>query len=183
MGYAVLHLEKVKGADSGMSAHIERTIQPKNADPKRTHLNRELIQFPDGVKNRTEAIQHRLDTAGLKRKIGKNQVQAIRIVLTGTHADMERIEQTGRLDEWCQDNLEWLRKTYGADNVVSAVLHMDEETPHIHSTIVPIVQTERKKQKGGVRDVDNIVEGSRNRPSRRNTGRKPLHPVCVLMRS
>ena len=147
MGYAVLHLEKAKGADSGMSAHIERTIQPKNADPKRTHLNRELIQFPDGVSNRTEAIQHRLNTAGLKRKIGKNHVQAIRIVLTGSHADMEHIEQTGRLDEWCQDNIDWLRKTYGADNVVSAVLHMDEETPHIHATIVPIVQTERKKQK------------------------------------
>jgi len=79
--------------------------------------------------------------------MGKNQVQAIRIVLTGTHADMEQIEQKGRLDEWCQDNLDWLRKTYGADNVVSAVLHMDEETPHIHATIVPIVQTERKKQK------------------------------------
>ena len=147
MGYAVLHLEKAKGADSGMSAHIERTIQPKNADPTRTHLNQELVQFPDGVRNRTAAIQHRLDTAGLKRKIGKNQVHAIRIVLTGTHADMEQIEQTGRLDEWCQDNINWLRRTYGADNVVSAVLHMDEETPHIHATIVPIVQTERKKQK------------------------------------
>ena len=147
MGYAVLHLEKAKGADSGMSAHIERTIQPKNADPTRTHLNRELIQFPNGVRNRTAAIQHRLNTAGLRRKIGKNQVQAIRIVLTGTHTDMERIEQLGRLDEWCQDNIDWLRKTYGADNVVSAVLHMDEETPHIHATIVPIVQTERKKQK------------------------------------
>jgi len=147
MGYAVLHLEKAKAADNGMSAHIERTIQPKNADPTRTHLNRELIQFPDGVCNRTAAIQHRLNTAGLKSKIGKNQVQAIRIVLTGTHADMEQIEQTGRLDEWCQDNIDWLRKTYGANNVVSAVLHMDEETPHIHATITPIVQTERKKQK------------------------------------
>ena len=147
MGYAVLHLEKAKGADSGMSAHIERTIQPKNADPKRTHLNRELIQFPEGVRNRTEAIQHRLNTAGLTRKIGKNQVQAIRIVLTGTHADMEQIEKNGRLDKWCQDNVDWLRKTYGADNVVSAVLHMDEETPHLHATIVPIVMGERKKQK------------------------------------
>lgn len=73
MGYAVLHLEKAKGADSGMSAHIERTIQPKNADPKRTHLNRELIQFPEGVRNRTEAIQHRLNTAGLTRKIGTDR--------------------------------------------------------------------------------------------------------------
>lgn len=147
MGYAVLHLEKAKGADSGMSAHIERTIQPKNADPKRTHLNRELIQFPEGVRNRTEAIQHRLNTAGLTRKIGKNQVLAIRIVLTGTHEDMEQIEKNGRLDEWCQDNVDWLCKTYGADNVVSAVLHMDEETPHLHATIVPIVVGERKKQK------------------------------------
>lgn len=147
MGYAVLHLEKAKGADSGMSAHIERTIQPKNTDSTRTYLKRELIQFPDGVRNRTAAIQQCLDTAGLKRKIGKNHVQAIRIVLTGTHADMEWIEQTDRLDEWCQDNIDWLHKTYGADNVVSAVLHMDEETPRIHAVIVPIVQTERKKQK------------------------------------
>ena len=95
---------------------------------------------------------------------------------------MEQIEQTNRLDEWCKDNIDWLLKTYGADNVVSAVLHMDEETPHIHATIIPIVQTERKKQKGGVRDVDNIVEGIRNRPSRRDIGRKHLHPVCVPTR-
>ena len=101
MGYAVLHLDKAKGADSGMSAHIERTIQPKNADSARTHLNKELIQFPDGVKNRTQAIQYRLDTAGLKRKVGKNQVHAIRILLTATHEDMVQIEQQGRLDEWC----------------------------------------------------------------------------------
>jgi Plasmid recombination enzyme. len=147
MGYAVLHLEKAKGADSGMSAHIERIIQPKNTDSTRTYLNRELIQFPDGVRNRTAAIQQRLDTAGLKRKIGKNHVQAIRIVLTGTHADIEWIEQTDRLDKWCQNNIDWLHKTYGGDNVVSAMLHMDEETPRIHAAIVPIVQTERKKQK------------------------------------
>ncbi|QUB92438.1 plasmid recombination protein [Prevotella denticola] len=147
MGYCVLHLEKAKGADSGMSAHIERTILPKNIDPTRTHLNRELIEFPDGVRNRTVAIRHRLDTAGLKRKIGKNQVQAIRIVLSGTHEDMARMENEGRLGEWCDDSVAWLRETYGADNLVSAVLHMDEETPHIHATVVPIVQGERRKQK------------------------------------
>ena len=147
MGYAVLHLDKAKGADSGMSAHIERTIHPKNADPTRTHLNRELIQFPEGVTSRTQAIQHRLDTAGLKRKIGKNQVQAIRILLTGTHEDMVQIEKEGRLDEWCQDNIDWLSKTYGSDNVVSVVLHVDESTPHLHATVIPIVETERKRKK------------------------------------
>ena len=145
MGYAVLHLEKASGTDSGMSAHIERTITPKNVDPARTHLNRELIRFPDGVQNRTEAIQHRLDTANLKRKIGKNQVRAIRALLTGSPEDMKRIQAEGKLDEWCNDNLKWLRTTFGGENVVSAVLHMDETTPHIHATLIPIVTGERRK--------------------------------------
>lgn len=147
MGYAVLHMEKTSGTDSAMSAHIERTIKPKNADESRTHLNRELIKFPDGVENRTQAIQHRLDTAGLARKIGNNQVRAIRILLTGTHEDMERITDEGRLDEWCNDNLKYLADTFGKENIVSAVLHMDEQTPHIHATLVPIVKGERKRRK------------------------------------
>lgn len=147
MGYVVLHMEKTSGTDSAMSAHIERTIKPKNADESRTHLNRELIKFPDGVENRTQAIQQRLDTAGLTRKIGNNQVRAIRILLTGTHEDMERITDEGRLDEWCNDNLKYLADTFGKENIVSAVLHMDEQTPHIHVTLVPIVKGERKRKK------------------------------------
>lgn len=130
-----------------MSAHIERTIAPKNADPERTHLNRELIKFPDAVRNRTEAIQHRLENAGLQRKIGKNQVRAIRILLSGSPEEMQRIEADGKLNEWCDDNLRWLGETYGKENIVSAVLHLDESTPHIHATLVPIVTTERRKKK------------------------------------
>ena len=147
MGYAVLHMEKTSGTDAAMSAHIERTIKPKNADESRTHHNRELITFPDGVYNRTQAIQHRLDTAGLTRKIGNNQVRAIRVLLTGTHEDMIRITNEGRLDEWCSDNLKYLADTFGRENIVSAVLHMDEQTPHIHATLVPIVKGERKRKK------------------------------------
>jgi len=147
MGYAVLHLDKASGNEVKMTAHIERTQMPKNADPERSHLNRELIEFPKGVNNRTEAIQHRFDNAGLTRKIGTNQVRAIRIILTGTNENMKRIEAEGRLDEWCNDNIDWLCKTYGADNLVSAVLHLDEATPHIHATVVPIVTGERRKVK------------------------------------
>ena len=147
MGYAVLHMEKAIGSDSGISAHIERTIAPKNADASRTHLNREMITFPDGVTNRTEAIQHRLETAGLQRKIGKNQVRAVRIMLSGSRDDMKRIEQAGKLDDWSRDNIDWLKKTYGAENIVSAVVHLDETTPHIHATMIPIVTGERRKAK------------------------------------
>jgi len=147
MGYAVLHLEKAKGTDSRMSAHIERTVHPKNADRTRTHLNRELVQFPEGVRNRTQAIAHRIETAGIRRKVGTNQVKAIRVLLTGSNKDMKQMEVDGQLDGWCNDSLQWLRETYGERNLVSAVLHMDEKTPHIHATIVPIVTGERRKAK------------------------------------
>ena len=148
MGYISIQINKAKGsADTGASDHIERKTMPKNADPTRTHLNRELVEFPDGVADRTEAISHRIHTAGIRRKITPDQVRAIRIVLSGSHEDMVRVQDEGRLGEWCDDNLQWLHRTFGRENTVSAVLHMDEHTPHIHATVVLIVTGERRKAK------------------------------------
>lgn len=166
MGYISIQINKAKGsADTGASDHIERKTIPKNADPTRTHLNRELVEFPDGVSDRTEAISHRIRTAGIKRKITPDQVRAIRIVLSGTHEDMMKIQDEGRLDEWCDDNLQWLHRTFGKENTVSAVLHMDEHTPHIHATVVPIVTGERRKAK------KKQTEGKRSYRKKANTVR------------
>ena len=147
MGYVVFHMQKTRGTDSGTSAHIERKVKPSNADEERTHLNRRLIEYPDGIHTRTQAIQHRLETAGLTRKVGKNQVRAIRIMLSGSPDDIQRIVREGRLDEWCADNMKYLAETFGRENIVSADLHLDETSPHIHATLVPIVTTERKRKK------------------------------------
>lgn len=151
--YAVCHLQRGSGNDSGMSCHIERKDSkgkkyvPANADAKRTSQNRELLTFPDGVANRTEAIQHCINTAGLRRKVSKNQTKAIRIMLTGTHEQMMKIANDGKLGSWIDANLKWLKETFGDENLVSCVLHMDEKTPHLHATVVPIVTGERIRRK------------------------------------
>ena len=147
MGYVVLHIEKAAGTDAAMSGHVERRITPANVITTLTYLNEELVEFPKGVTNRTEAIQHRLDNAGLERKIGKNQVRALRVMLSGSPEDMKRIRQAGQLDAWAKDSCGWLQKTFGKENVVSALLHLDEKTPHIHATVVPITRGERRKAK------------------------------------
>lgn len=147
MGFVVLHMEKAHGSDSGTTAHIERSIIPKNADPTRTHLNRKLIEYPEGVNDRSAAIQRRLEEAGLTRKVGSNQVRAIRINVSASPEDMERIQREERLDEWCADNLKYFADTFGKENIVAAHLHMDEKTPHMHVTLVPIVKGERKRRK------------------------------------
>ena len=146
MGHFSLDFKKAKGSsDTRESDHIERKVIPDNADPTRTHLNRELVKMPSGVYGRDEAIAHRIKTAGIKRKITNDQVRVIRTVLSGTHEDMMSIAANGQLDDWCNDSLKWLQDTFGRENVVSVVLHMDEHTPHLHASIVPIVTGERRK--------------------------------------
>ena len=148
MGYFSLDIKKAKGtSDTTQSDHIERKIIPKNANPTRTHLNRVLVEYPDGVHGRDEAIAHRLNTADIRRKITHDQVRVVRVVLSGTHEDMMNIQEKGELDEWCNDSIQWLQATFGKDNVVAAHLHMDEKTPHIHAAVVPIVTGERRKAK------------------------------------
>ena len=173
MGYVVLHLDKSIGNESAMTDHIERKKIHPNVDPNRIHLNKELIEFPDGVNNRTEAILHRLKTAGLTRQVGKNQVQVIRFMLTGTSEDMKRIEQEGKLDEWCNDSIDWLKKTYGAENVVAATLHRDETTPHIHASVVPIVQGERR-QKATKKKQEQIDDKPKRKYKKKNPNRPRL---------
>ena len=146
MGYFSLDFRKAKGAsDSRMSDHIERRVIAPNVDPMRTHLNRELVRMPEGIRERDDAIAARISSAGIRRKITHDQVRAIRVMLSGTHEDMMEIGKAGRLDDWCRDSMDWLYRTFGRENVVSAVLHMDEHTPHIHATLVPIVTGERRK--------------------------------------
>lgn len=177
MGYVVLHLDKSPDNEVPMTAHIARTKMPPNAIPELTYLNEELVEFPEGVADRTEAINHRLEHAGLTRKIGTNQVRVIRVMLTGTQKDMKRIVQEGRLKAWCADNLAWLRKTFGAENVVSAVLHMDEATPHIHAAVVPIVTGERRK----VRQEKTDQSGKRKYRTK-STSRPRLYADEVMSR-
>ena len=108
-------------------------------------LHLEKAKGTEGVRNRTQAIAHRIETAGIRRKVSANQVKAIRILLTGSNKDMKQMEAEGRIEDWCNDSLKWIRETYGEQNLVSAVLHMDEKTPHIHATVIPIVTGERRK--------------------------------------
>ena len=57
-----------------------------------------------------------------------------------------KLQREDKLDQWIKANLSWLKDTFGEENLVSCVLHMDEKTPHLHATIIPIVTTERKRK-------------------------------------
>ena len=120
-----MDIKKAKGtSDTTQSDHIERKIIPKNADPTRTHLNRVLVEYPDGVHGRDEAIAHRLNTAGIRRKITHDQVRVVRVVLSGTHEDMMNLALQLCLPaciltsgDWPRWSLHWPRVRNSMTNV------------------------------------------------------------------
>lgn len=165
MSYAVLHIMKASGSCNAIARHIERSTQPDNAHSELRHLNREdFIRYPEGVGGLCEAIRYRLDHAGLTRKIGKNQVLALNVLLTSDGEALRRLADERRLNEWAEASIGWAKQTFGEENVVGAHLHMDEQTPHLHVTVVPIVTTERKRKASEARATKRYRTKPKNGP-------------------
>jgi len=159
--YVVCHYAKCYGPPVNYTTHIERktadgTVRiPYNI--KRSDLTRHNREFitearktgrTAAIEKRLMAVKHQTDKDGneYERKIRKDQVCCIEIRLSASPEAMAEIIAQGRLMDWCRESVKWAQREHGKENIVSAVLHMDEETPHLHVSLVPVVQGESKKQ-------------------------------------
>ncbi len=134
--YAVMRLNKLKsmGQVSARGAHNERTRNTPNADAERLHTNERLAGSGDWLAD----VQARLDDAPTIRT---NAVLAYDVVFTASREFFDVGDERARderLAEWRDRTMAWLRDRFGAENVVAAVLHRDELTPHIQAMVVPI---------------------------------------------
>ena len=158
----VIHIEKRVSIASGLNRHITRqqfitegetriiaTWVPDNADPNRTEGNVELVsrKFTNSRGQTYEltlqqAVDKRIQEAGIKLRRG--QATCLEIIFSGSHDRMVAMSREELLD-WANDTLKWSQKTWGEANVVSASLHVDETTPHIHMIVVPIVTGQSRR--------------------------------------
>lgn len=140
MTYAILRTEKLKKSNiAGSSSHVTRSKETKNADPERLHLNRTLIGSgmtpKEAITRRVNEVASARKAAG-GRKLRSDAVLAVEHILTAspeywagkTQADAE---------EWAKHSVKFLVDRFGSANVVSATLHMDEKSPHLHVYHVP----------------------------------------------
>lgn len=124
---------------------------PDNADEERAHLNRELIariaidESSGKTKNLTiqQAVNRRIKEAGIG-KVRINQNTCIEIIFSGSPETMCAMSQE-QVNAWAHDTLAWAQARWGYENVVSATLHCDEKTPHMHVIVVPIVQGQSRR--------------------------------------
>ena len=137
MSYCFMAFKKLKtgGALSESMKHNFRQEEVLNADPNKSHLNKELIKLQS--EDYLTAVKEAIGKSPVyqREKVRKNAVLAMEFMLTYTgKTNPELFDQ----EKWEKANVEWLNNKFGAENVVSAICHYDERTPHIHAIVVPM---------------------------------------------
>ena len=93
--------------------------------------------------NFLKQLDERLDQFKIKPRGGQNaSVVSVGILMEVT-GGWENLPEGFDLDKWTQESLQWLKDTWGEDNIQHAVLHVDEYTPHIHAMVTPITKDGR----------------------------------------
>ncbi len=134
--YAILRVAKLKtmGEIGALGHHNERTRDTPNADAERLQENVRLVGSGDWMAD----TQRRLDDAPMIRSDAVLGIEHVMTASRDFYAQGDEQERAARLVEWTERSMAWLRERYGDANIVAAVLHKDELTPHIQALVVPI---------------------------------------------
>lgn len=135
MNTTVLRVSKVKSylQLQSFNQHNNRHSKTSNADLKRSHLNRVLI----GSGNPEEDVRKVLSEHHVN--VRKNAVLAFDGILSLSPIAFEKLSP----EDYSKAAVQFLKDEFKG-RVRSAHLHLDEKTPHIHFTLVPLMQ-----KKGG----------------------------------
>ena len=139
MSFIVLHMDKFKKeAVRGIQSHNQRERESHSnpdIDYERTTANYDLCEHASG--NYVEAIPSRIDDLLLVKAVRKDAVHMCGLIVSSDSAFFERLspEDTRRFFE---ESRSFLSEFVGAENVISAMVHMDEKTPHMHFLHVPV---------------------------------------------
>ncbi len=109
-------------------------IRNKDIDLSKTHLNYDLVE---SNLNLYQRVKKRVEEVRENSKIQKNSVVDVSNIIT---LNKEQFEEWGedKSKEYFREVYNYFCDEFGKENVVSAKVHMDETTPHMHLHFVPI---------------------------------------------
>lgn len=140
--YAILRFAKYKGPEiSGIEAHNERTKEKyasnPDIDPSRTHLNFHLIKSER--KYRAES-EKQIAEAGCRTR--SDSVRVVEALITAT-PEFFKGKKRSELKEFFNEALEFIKQNQAPETIISAVVHLDEKSPHMHLCFVPLTEDKR----------------------------------------
>lgn len=133
------HVAKfTRGASGHMLGHYSREKEhlPDNIKPELTHLNYNLAEEYQPMKQ-IDFVRRRLSEVKVQNR---SDVNVLCDWVVTAPKDLP-LEDMGRFFE---STHVFLAGKYGKENVVSAYVHMDEATPHLHFAFIPVVPDRKK---------------------------------------
>lgn len=131
-------MKHTKAACGHMFAHFDRgaeNISNENLDRTRSHLNYNLATHQQ--MDQGEFVKQRCSEVRCQNRKDVNVM--VSWVVTAPQ-DLPPAEQK----DFFKASYDFLENRYGKDNVVSAYVHMDETTPHMHFAFVPVTFDQKK---------------------------------------
>ena len=144
--FAILRFAKYKGPEiSNIEAHNERTKDEYASNPdidkSRSCLNFYLLE-PEH-KYRAEA-ERQIKDAGCRTR--SDSVRLVEALVTAT-PEFFKGKKKAEIKAYFQEALDFIREHQDQKTIISAVVHMDEKTPHMHLSFVPLTEDGRLSAK------------------------------------
>ncbi len=146
MSYAIIRNEKLTRAEiNGKGTHNDRKAKNhtnKDIDPTRTHLN---YYIKKNKLTYTKEFDKYMKENNLQGHLRSNSIIMCQMVFTSDQAFFDKIgeKETKRYFDECYKFI-CNYKNLGEKNIISAVVHLDEGSPHMHLMFVPVVHTKDK---------------------------------------
>ena len=147
MSYAIVRNEKLtRNEAKGRYVHNERKTKGhtnKDIDPEKTHLNYYFKKNELSYIKEFDNLRKEID---LKGHIKSNSIILCEMIFTSDKEFFDNIgeEETKR---YFEESYKFVcnYKNLGEENIISAVVHLDEGTPHMHLVFIPVVHTKDKE--------------------------------------
>lgn len=141
IGHLGLHFERGLGEDGLPVRYNNQAI-----DLSRSHLNFNLA--PERNMNHAEYVQQRTSEVHC---LNRADVKVLGTWVVTLPKGLE-----GQERDFFEKTYDFLQKRYGGENnVVSAYVHMDETSPHIHFAFIPVVDDPKKGLKVSMKECVN----------------------------
>ena len=144
--YAILRFAKYKGPEIGrIEAHDERTKEKYASNPdvdtSRSRLNFHLVKPKRSY--RAEA-EKQIAEAGCRAR--KDSVRVVETLITAS-PEFFQSKKPRDVKEFFEYALEFIQSKQSLETIISAVVHVDEKTPHMHLCFVPLTEDKRLSAK------------------------------------
>jgi hypothetical protein len=149
----------------GWEEHRQKyTHKNGDIDESRSHLN-----LNNGMKNKSlyQAWKSRLEQLEIKLPVKKNQNVMEQMVITASPEFFKDLgwdknaakNWTNRdiptgIKKYFNDSLRFCHRYIGKENIISATIHFDESTPHMHVDFIPIITGKQKRKSVYEKDKD-----------------------------